>query len=246
MLTTILDSQGGVSAWGVSELLAANTNNTLSDLEGDYLGSVIFAPGINSIYVGPPVFCVWIGKDLDLIYPDFKLSDWLSPLGIARTELLTQIQGGQYVSEIMLLANATEILSPQWNSSWYAETYTKYANPGNRPYKPPMLLFKGTEDQGYDVTVETFQSTCANHHSGSFEMITLPGVGHFPSMDSSRQQWLQWIEDRFNAKPIASQQCTNSTLESFLPSGNYQNFSTSFLQWAGAPNEYFDLVAGGF
>jgi hypothetical protein len=86
-------------------------------LEGDYLGSVIFAPGINSFSAGALAFAVWIGKDLDLMYPDFKLSDWLTPLGIARTELLTQIQGGQYVSEIMLLANATEILNPKWNVS---------------------------------------------------------------------------------------------------------------------------------
>jgi hypothetical protein len=109
-----------------------------------------------------------------------------------------------------------------------------------------MLLFKGTEDQGYSTTVSTFQSTCADHHSGSFEMITLPGVGHFPSMDSSRQQWLSWIEDRFNGKAVASEQCTNSTLKSFLPDGNYQNFSTSFPQWAGMPSGYFELVAGGF
>ncbi|KAK4495503.1 hypothetical protein PRZ48_013835 [Zasmidium cellare] len=242
-------SQGGAAAWGVSEVLAENADNHFDDLECDYLGSIIFAPGINSLFAAPQVFAPWIGKDLHLLYPDFKLSDWLSPLGMDRTELLTQIQGGQFVSELLFLANATEIVNPAWNESWYASTYTQFTNPGNRPYKAPMILFQGTEDQGgrsFNNSLSAFESTCKNHHSGSFEFVSLPGVAHFPSMDSTRQQWLQWIEDRFNQKPVGSQSCIKSTIKSFLPADSYQEFSTSFPQWAGAANEYFELVAGGF
>ncbi|KAK3676799.1 hypothetical protein LTR78_003576 [Recurvomyces mirabilis] len=242
-------SQGGAAAWGVSETLAQKSDNEFKDLEPGYLGSVLFAPGIDTFAQGPQVFGPWIGKDLQLMYPDFKLSDWLSPLGIARTELLTQIQGGQYVSELLFLANATEILNPAWNQTWYASAFNRLVNPGNRKYKAPMVLFSGTTDSDgvlYKLGNATFESTCRDFYSGPFELVAIPGADHFPGMDASRQQWLLWIEDRFNGKALSSQQCTRSTLNSFLPGGSYQKDSTSFPQWAGMPNEFFELVAGGF
>jgi len=242
-------SQGGAASWGVSEVLAENLDNEYQDLEQGYLGSVIFAPGIDTLNSAPQAFGPWIGRNLHLMYPDFQLSDWLSPLGIDRTELLTQLQGGQYVSELLFLANATEILNPTWNQSWYAASYTNFSNPGNRPYKAPMVLFSGTADQGggpYKSASKTFKSTCEDHYSGSFEFVTLEGVEHFPSMDSSRQHWLQWIEDRFCKKPVDSGSCTRSTVDNFLPQDSYQKVSTSFSQWAGAADEFYELVAGGF
>ncbi|KAJ6150694.1 hypothetical protein N7470_007288 [Penicillium chermesinum] len=202
-------SQGGAAAWGVSEILAEDSEGKLHDLEKGYLGSILFAPAINALDSLPQVFAPWIGKDLHLLYPSFNLSDWLSPLGIARTELLTQIQGGQYVSEILFLANATDILNPTWNETWYRTAYEELTNPGNRPYKAPMLLFQGTTDQGteaYKTSLAIFEATCGKHYSGPFEYRALTGVGHFPSMDSTRHQWLQWIEDRFNSKPIESKE----------------------------------------
>lgn len=243
-------SQGGSAAWGVSEILAENSKEKFKDLEKDYLGSVLFAPGTNALESFPQVFCSWIGKDLHLMYPSFNLSDWLSPLGIARTKLITQIQAGQYASEVLFLANATEVLNPAWNESWYAAAFNDFSNPGNRPYKSPMVMFQGTADSGtepYKNNLAVFESTCEKHYSGAFEFVTITGVGHFPSMDSSRQQWLQWIEDRFYRKPIDSKEkCPKSTLKSFLPIDSYQKFSTSFPQWAGKASEFYELVAGGF
>lgn len=242
-------SQGGAAAWGVSEVLAEDKDERFQDLERGYLGSIIFAPGLDTLYQAPEAFGPWIGKDLHLMYPDFKLSDWLTPLGIDRINLQREIQGGQYVGELLFLANATEVLNPKWNESWYAEAYNRYTTPGNRPYKAPMILFQGTTDQGPETVVRArarFNETCKNHHSGSFEFVTLSNVAHFPSMDSSRSQWLRWIEDRFDKKPVSSQRCTESTISSFLPADSYQKVSTSYPQWAGQAGEFFELVAGGF
>ncbi|KAK3697079.1 hypothetical protein LTR37_017677 [Vermiconidia calcicola] len=242
-------SQGGAAAWGVSEVLADTSHYKFQDLEGDYLGSVIFAPAEDVLASAPQAFGSWIGKDLHLMYPDFKLSDWFTPLGVDRIKLLKQIQGGQYVSELLLLANATEVLKPTWNESWYATAFSEYTNPGNRPYKAPMLLFHGTDDNhgdAYNLSASAFESTCKNHYSGAFEFVTIPGTAHFPSMDASRQQWLQWIDDRFSGRPVGSKGCARSTLNSFLPVGSYQELSTSYPEWAGAPDEFFELVAGGF
>jgi hypothetical protein len=110
-------------------------------------------------------------------------------------------------------------------------------------------MFHGTDDNGFDaynLTASAFKSTCKNNFSGSFEFVTIPDTAHFPSMDSSRQQWLQWIEDRFSKKPVESEKCFQSTLEPFLPSDAYQQVSTSYPEWAWKPNRFFELVAGGF
>lgn len=242
-------SQGGAASWGVSEVLAENSGNKFHDLERGYLGSVLFAPGFDALITKAQAFGPWIGRTLHLMYPDFQLSDWLLPLGIARTKLLTELQGGQYVSELLFLANATKILNPAWNETWYASAYNSFTNPGNRAYKAPMIMFAGTTDFGgeaYPRASSAFESTCENHFSGSFEFVTLKDVDHFPSMDSSRHQWLRWIEERFNKKPVKSHECSRRTVESFLPENSYQKDSTSFSQWAGAPDEFYELVAGGF
>ena len=68
-------SQGGAASWGVSEVLAENSLNKFQELESNYLGTIIFAPGINALDSAPQAFCSWIGKDLDSTYPDFELSE---------------------------------------------------------------------------------------------------------------------------------------------------------------------------
>ncbi|PNP38785.1 hypothetical protein TGAMA5MH_09008 [Trichoderma gamsii] len=42
----------------------------------------------DTIAGGPQVFLPWIAHYIGGVYPDFELSDWLSPLGNARLELL--------------------------------------------------------------------------------------------------------------------------------------------------------------
>ncbi|KAK9233720.1 hypothetical protein V1525DRAFT_415605 [Lipomyces kononenkoae] len=89
---------------------------------------------INVIPEHPQFFLPVIGKFLSGVFPTFMLSDWLTPLGISRTKLLTHVQGGQYFSEF-LFSNATEAVNPDWDSSYYVDVFSKLGNPRNLPYK---------------------------------------------------------------------------------------------------------------
>ncbi|KAM0511717.1 hypothetical protein ACHAPE_009601 [Trichoderma viride] len=244
--TNIGHSQGGTVSWGIAETLAQRPQE-FEDLESDHLGSVVFAPGGDTIAGGPQVFLPWIAHYIGGVYPTFELSDWLSPLGIARLELLNQVQGGQFFTEVLMLANATEVLNPNWNDTWYANAATQENNPGNRPYKGPIVLYDGTLERNgvaYPRNLATFEATC-NKYKGAFEFVTLPETLHFPVIDASRKQWLDWIEDRFEGKPLAKN-CTQSTLKPFLPVTSYQNTTQSFTQWASSPAYFYSLPVGSF
>lgn len=232
-------SQGGAVAWGVSEVLAED-NTAYNDLKGGHLGTVTFAPG----QVWPAYYQTlvpWIGKALNSIYPDFTLSDWMTPIGVARTELLDQVEGGQLVSQY-LFQDAAANIRPDWNESWYKDAYQKLTNLGNHAWKGPMLLLQGTVDPGvnYNTTKDTFERACKSY-PGDLEFVTVPGAGHFPVMDASRLTWLKWIEDRFSGKKVANSGCTTSELNGFLPLTNYQAIPNSFPQWAGAPQFFYEL-----
>ncbi|KAH8894454.1 putative secretory lipase [Thozetella sp. PMI_491] len=237
-------SQGGAVAWGTAEVLAQYPEK-YQDVENGYLGNIVFAPGINVINAAPNIFLPWIGKYLDKVFPGFKLEDWLSPLGVARTSLLTAVQGGQFFSQV-LFNNFSAVVNPQWNESWYASTFNKLSNPGNRPWKGPILLIQGTEDiaANYNTSLNTFRSTCEKY-PGNFEFVTVPKTGHFPCMEATRQRWLDWIEARFEKTAIKQDGCVENVAESFLPIEQYSTKRQYFSQWSGAPQWFYQLPQGG-
>ncbi|KAK9429091.1 Alpha/Beta hydrolase protein [Lipomyces doorenjongii] len=224
-------SQGGAVSWGVSEVLAKD-DQQYCDVEKGHLGTLTFAPWINVIPEHPQFFLPLIGKFLSGVFPTFMLSDWLTPLG------------GQYFSEF-LFSNATEVVNPDWDSSYYVDVFSKLGNPGNRPYKGPMLIIQGTADPGalYNITLATYDSTCKTY-PGDLELMTVAGAGHFPAIDASRQVWLKWIEDRFEGGPVESKGCVKSALESFWPVEQYQEATRSYFQWSGAPSWFAQLPVG--
>ncbi|RFU76065.1 secretory lipase [Trichoderma arundinaceum] len=236
-------SQGGSVAWGVSELLAQRPQR-YTDIQSHHLGTIIFNSASNAIVKGiPQVFLPWIGMSLREIFPSFKLSDWLTPLGIARTKLLGEIQGGQFVSQV-LLENATEIVNPSWNETWYAQAVAELVTPGKRTFKGPMILYEGTEDSsnGYVNNMAIFEDTCHRSHDG-FEFVGVVGAQHFPTMGAARQKWQKWIEDRFEGTPVSSERCVKTELKSYLAAEQYQASTKSYLQWSGQPEWFYQLPA---
>ncbi|KAH8903671.1 alpha/beta-hydrolase [Coniochaeta sp. PMI_546] len=239
-------SQGGAVAWAVSELLAQKPQK-YSDCQAGHLGTIVFNPFSGSLSeMGPEIFFPWVGKALDSIFPSFKLSYWLTDLGVARTQLLDQLQGGQFVSQV-LFENATEIVNPAWNQTWYEEAVTPLTNPGKVPFKGPMILIEGTGDRGdsYNRNKAIWNATCRKY-GGDFEFAGINGTGHFPTMDATRQMWLRWIEDRFEGKPVNVKGCATSELTSFLPAARYQSVTKSYFEWTGKPEWFYGVPAGSF
>ena len=128
-------SQGGAVAWGVSEVLAQDSSE-FSDLHSGHLGTLMFAPAVGSILTHESLFYPLLSRFMKGIFPTFNPSDWLNPLGIARTQLVSDLQAAQFVTEYVI-ATVPGILVENPDSTYYGAAYSDLANPGNRPYKGP-------------------------------------------------------------------------------------------------------------
>ncbi|RYP68491.1 hypothetical protein DL771_006643 [Monosporascus sp. 5C6A] len=227
---------------GVAEALASDE---FADLTVGYLGTIAASPGTD-LFGGALEFIVpWVGMVLDTIFPGFELSQWLTPLGLARAELLGEIEGGIVASQQLYLTGEA-VVREDYRDTWYADAYAKLANAGRKPFRGPLLVVQGTEDVyvPYDVTSAAVRDTCEVNPESDLEYLVINGTQHVPALHATRQTWLRWIENRFEGRPLVKTGCVRSDLESFLPLEQYQNTGKSFLQWAGAPQYSYEIPLG--
>lgn len=237
-------SQGGGVAWGVAELLASSPDE-FADLEQSYLGTIAGSPTTDLFSSAPQFILAWVGTILGSVFPSFELSEWLTPLGIARVELLKQLEAGIGATQQLFLTGEA-VVQENWRDTWYVSAYAGLANAGRKPFKGPLLVLQGTEDVyvSYDVTTATVQDTCAAVPGSDLEYVVGNGTGHVPTLDATRQIWLGWIQDRFEAVPLTQKGCVRTDLESFLPFERYQSTGNSFPQWAGATEYSYQVPLG--
>ncbi|KAG5745179.1 hypothetical protein H9Q72_001030 [Fusarium xylarioides] len=178
-------SQGGAVGWGVSELLAEKKEG-FEDLVRGHLGTLLFAPLTDAFSLPATSITTWVGKYLNQVYPEFKLSDWLTPLGIDRVTLFNQVEGSQSVSSF-LFTPENEIVQPDWMNTWSVAALKQIVNPGERPWKGPMLVIHGEKDPAvrYNASLATSRATCEKYPR-DLEFLGVPGVSHFPGMYATR------------------------------------------------------------
>lgn len=237
-------SQGGGVAWSIAELLASAPGKFRDQLHG-YKGTIAGSP-TTGVFAGYPEFILpWVGMALRSIFPDFRLESWLTPLGIAKTKVFREIEGGMSVAQQFYLSG-DEVAKADYNETWYVDAYSKLANAGNKETEGPILVIQGTEDTyvGYEGTERTVNSTCDLFPDTDLEFLVLPEVGHVPALSASQSVWLQWIADRFDQKPVRQRGCHRRELASFLPVAQYQTAGNSFPQWAGASEFSYQVPLG--
>lgn len=242
-------SQGGGVAWAVAEALAEEAPGAdaapLVHLARGYRGAVAGSPTTTALK-GSPVFSPpFVGAGIGSVFREFSPSDWLTPLGGARTALFRQLEGG--ISAAFQLFNLPEgLVRPDWNTTWYFDAYERLANAGRKPFRGPLLVLTGDEDPfvSYELTAATFRDTCEIFPGGDLELAVAIGIGHVPSLDATRQLWLGWIEDRLAGRPLPSKGCVKTNLESFLPIKHYLKSGNAFPQWAGSPEYSYETPLG--
>ncbi|XXH05898.1 hypothetical protein Hte_012340 [Hypoxylon texense] len=242
-------SQGGGVAWGVAEVLTTKggDDGEFQSLAEGYLGAIAGSP-TTSVFSGLPGFILpWVGMMLHSIFPDFSLDQWLQPLGIARTQLLREVEGGIGVGTQLYLTGE-EIVRADYNeTSWHAGAYARLANAGRKAFRGPLLVLQGTRDSyiPYDVTSATVRDTCgAAVPAGDLEYLVVNGTGHVPTLDATRPIWLKWIEDRLEGRALERSGCVRTDLASFLPLDRYQSVGNSFPQFAGLPEFSYQVPLG--
>ncbi|KAF5612862.1 secretory lipase [Fusarium subglutinans] len=236
-------SQGGAVGWGVSELLAGKKGR-FKDLVKGHLGTLLFAPPTDAFSLPAASITTWVGKYLNQVYPEFKLSDWLTTLGVDRVTLFNQVEGSQSVSSF-LFTPKEEVVQPDWMNTWFVAALKQIVNPGERPWKGPMLVIHGDKDPAvhYNASLATSKVTCEKY-PGDLEFLGVPGVGHFPGMYATRSIWMDWIKDRFERRKVQKQGCVQSKVDRFLPDDHYQHDPNSFPLWAGKSEWAYELPQG--
>ncbi|KAF5583193.1 secretory lipase [Fusarium pseudoanthophilum] len=236
-------SQGGAVGWGVSELLAEKKGR-FKDLVKGHLGTLLFAPPTDAFSLPATSITTWVGKYLNQVYLEFKLSDWLTPLGIDRVTLFNQVEGSQSVSSF-LFTSEKEIVQPDWMNTWSVAALKQIVNPGGRPWKGPMLIIQGDKDPAvhYNASLATSEATCEKY-PGDLEFLGVPGVGHFPGMYATRSIWMEWIKERFERRKVQKGGCVQSKVDRFLPDDHYQHNPNSFPLWAGKSEWAYELPQG--
>ncbi|KAK7909050.1 secretory lipase [Apiospora marii] len=243
-------SQGGGVAWGVAEVLAeADGQTEFTDLAAGYRGTVAGSPTTQVFAGWPSLIAPFVSQGLASVFPSFRLADWFTPAGLARVALFREIEGGIAAAQQLFLGEGfARGLREGWNATWYVEAYSRLANAGRRPFRGPMLVVQGTEDVyvPYNVTDATVAATCAAYPDSGLEFLVVNGTGHVPTLDATRRIWLDWIQDRLEGRPAATDGtgCKRTELGSFLPVGQYLKVGNAFAQWAGAPEYSYQVPLG--
>lgn len=233
-------SQGGGVAWAIAEALA--NEGEFGDLIHGYKGSIAASPSTD-VFGGPSAYmATTVALSLKSIFPSFQLGDWLTPLGVARTNLLREVEAGVGVlMQLHLIRD--DIVKPDYNETWYAKAFAKLGSAGRKDFIGPLLVLQGTEDEyiPYEVTSKSVEETSRMYPDRDVEFLVASGVGHVPVLGATKHLWLQWIEDRLKGKPVERKGSVRTDLESFLPIKQYLGTVNSLPLWAGLPEYMYEV-----
>lgn len=227
-------SQGGGVAWAVAEVLAAEEE--FADLIAGYLGTISFSPLVNTSASSNGLLAAFFATSIGSVFPEWSPELIFNPLGLARFELFTQLEG---VAGILtqLLLTGEDLFVEDWQNSWFLDRLSQLGDPGSKPFAGPMLVLHGDIDPilSVNVTSDSVEETCELYPDSDLEYVTYAGVGHSPILDGARQTWKTWLEDRFAGKPLKQTGCKVGKTSSWLPNERYTATGNGYLQWVNAP-----------
>lgn len=228
-------SQGGGAAWGAAQRQA------LIPVDG-YLGSVAGSPITNLVdsvgagVTSPPASSATalIARALTSIFPEFDLSSILTPTGLKRLTLLSEIQGCNSVASELF--SGSDTVRADWSQNFYVKRYQNLTGNGGQPIAGPLLVIQGEADQAvpFPITSRAINRTCELHSNSQLEYSTFAEVTHVPVMYASQRIWLKWIEDRFEGV-TAPEGCRTNHYSSAIPYQYYQKEANWFIEFATAP-----------
>ena len=249
-------SQGGGIAWSTAELLATRESEYTADtfdlpeisgnasddqdfraLAEGYVGTIAVAPVTKPATMLAMTIIMW-AITVDSIFPDFTMDKWLTPLAIARVELLRKHQGAATVAQQLFLNDPPEaFLKPNWrNATYHAQKLSRWFDIGGRSFAGPMLVIQGTNDFFVDEasTSSTVAQVCRHDPGAQLEYVVGEGSGHTPILNELRGTWIEWLESRFDGKE-AQIGCSTERLSGWLGEGKHSKAHNSYAQWVGLP-----------
>lgn len=223
-------SQGGGVAW-------ASAQRQSQRPASGYLGAVAGSPvtDFSAFASTPPQFIgtelAFLATTMTSMFPEFDLQDWLTPAGLEANQLIHDLGGCTAVRAESFNAPRTSYIQPDWNETWYLDTFNKLVSLHGKAFAGPLLVMQGTADKVVfpQGTTAAVKATCAMMPSADLEYAMLEGATHVPALSAGQQLWLDWISDRFSGKPSAGK-CTTDTHKPALPTDAYQTNINYFLE----------------
>lgn len=234
-------SQGGGVAWSVAEVMSSEADE-FGDLETMYKGAIAASPTTRALGAQASFMLPSVALGLHSVFTDFTLGEWLTDLGVARSEVARETQASNTVLQ-QFHFSGEPTYREAWNRTWYAESFSKLGDAGRRDAIGPILVLQGASDTyvPYDVTAETVRETAEMYPHIDLEFLVASDVAHTPVLHATQQYWLRWIEERLSGKPLERKGSVRTELRSLLPAGQYLTSGTSFPLWAGLPEYGYEL-----
>lgn len=202
-------SQGGGGAWAFAEGQARKPIN-------GYKGAVAIGPPTSivdqvnqavanvSLPWAPITFLVQtnIIAAVTAVYPAYNYSG-MTPLSYDRWNNVLGALQGCFPTDNLVFSDvpADQLARPGWQKDPTVLSWGKLAKAGREKFKGPLLVISGEGDVVIPTsTVEAaVDDTCsmleAQKWDESLELIKYSAVDHFPSIQASQLQWLDWVKD---------------------------------------------------
>ncbi|KAL8938400.1 MAG: hypothetical protein Q9216_003917 [Gyalolechia sp. 2 TL-2023] len=194
-------SQGGGVAWAVAQRQATRpVEGYLGTVAGspltDFVAQVGFQQG-NSGYIGGLLI-----RGFQSMFPSFNVTSVLTAEGARRFDLAAEIQGCNPVFSVAF--SPRDVYQDDWQHVPQVELYRNLTAVGGRNFSGPLLVVQGADDPIVPaaITDRAVNETCARFPDGDLEYQSYGGATHIPVMYAAQRNWLQWIADRFEGKPV--------------------------------------------
>ncbi|KAF4634472.1 hypothetical protein G7Y89_g3631 [Cudoniella acicularis] len=210
-------SQGGGAAW------AAAQRQAIEPVDG-YLGAIAISPVTNFINLADQLsslVAVAVAPSIQIMFPNFNVSDILTPDGVERLALSQQI-GGDTATTVSLL-KGYQLTKPGWENNPFVQNYQNIVENGGKAISAPLLVIHGEADVtlGYNLTTAAVEKTAKLYPETSIEYVRVSGASHIGGMTSCQWLWMDWIAQRFQGVPAESG-LTNKELKAPMPGLSYQ------------------------
>lgn len=141
-----------------------------------------------------------------IAFPDLKLSDVLTPVGIDFMKEASKCQCshhmGQALGYLQAWKGTATRLDPQNQEAWLRRTEQMAL--GNVPAQVPIAVYQGDNDPTiFPAATEAYvKKACASGTTVSYSHY--PDTDHLRISDRAQADFLKWIADRFAGKPAPS------------------------------------------
>lgn len=198
-------SQGGQAVWGVAEKMVSLKDET-------YRGAVALAPAVDSEPLvnnangasGETFYPVYVAYGIKAALPDYKIGDLLQPTGTEAYSRLTTQGCWDLAHALFLPVTPGSVVRTDWTHAPDAQLFIKSNQVGEKAVAGPMFIASGDVDTAVPprIVADRAKALCKLGATVKYKMY--PG-DHGTMMQSSYEDQMQWIADRFAGKPAATE-----------------------------------------